>query len=158
MRTPPHNLTQLLDLKKTPLVSASLTLECKVHNAGIEGIHLRVQVSHHVEKIGAPAHQVLREGAVVGAGQGVKGGRLCRGRRVRGQARLGLDLPVKPDGLQGERPHRLGLHLYQVALSGRCPVAAHGRFGLRQLAGPPAAGRAVSDQLVQFLCKEKWPL
>lgn len=75
-----------------------LTLKSEIHDAGVQGIHLRVHVSADVEEVPRrPTHDRLRERPWAEIGQGMKRWGLgwCWG--VWGQVCLGLDLVVQGD-------------------------------------------------------------
>lgn len=150
----PQSINQTLPRRCLELYP--LTLQRKVHDAGVQGINLCAHVSRHAKEDGRPAHGVLCEGAVVDTTKGMERRRLCRSRRVGGHARLCLDLVVEGDGLQGERHDGLGLQLGNVALAGG-HMAHLGHVRLCLLAWPPAVLGSVGDELVQLFCKIKQP-
>lgn len=75
---------------------SSLTLQSKVHNAGVQDVHLGAHVGANVDDVHrSPAHGGGREGAGAQVWQGVQGWGLGWGRRVWGEMCLGLDLVVQ---------------------------------------------------------------
>lgn len=92
--------------------SSSLTLQGKVYDAGVQGIHLGVHVGADVDEVRRrPSHGGLGQGAGAQLRQGVQGWGLSQRRRVRGEMCLGLDLVVQGDRLQGQGHQWLGWEL-----------------------------------------------
>lgn len=91
-----------------------LTLQCKLHDTGVQGIHFRVHVRCHAEEIGCLPHWVLREGALGDNAQAVERRALCRSWGLGGHAHLRLDWVMQWMGLQRECPDWRGLQLRGV--------------------------------------------
>lgn len=139
-----HPPTWLPPLSVPITHSSRLTLQSEVHDAGVQGIHLSVQVSADVDEVpGGPSQGRVGEGARAQIRQGMQGRGLGWGRGVWGKMCLGLDLVVQRHRLQGQGHQWLGRELRDgqaaVGHGHRGGVGQHGGVRLPWLARASAA-------------------